>query len=303
MCKKSLEILVIEFYKGEAIKRVIIFGLGYYGRAIFRKLQRNPNKYTIVCFIDNDTDKHGGEFANIPILSPKKLKKIDFDKVLIAGRSIQSQIEQLENQLQIPKSKIRVLKKSEVAISGIDSLNREKSTLEMVEIVLKIFTRNRIDYWLDYSSLLALCRKGKLSDYSDVDISLISYNAANILWKELSSLNIPGIEISKGYDKDKSSHKIIKIKMSSVVNIEKEEPALIDIAVKSRENDSYVNDINGIPTYTPVKYLSGFTIKGYHNLELRMPLHVGEYLEFVYGRDWKIPAEYWYEDSYGNLIK
>ena len=285
------------------MKRVIIFGVGYYARAIFRKLQRNPDKYTIVCFIDNDTNKDGGEFATIPIFSPKKLKNIDFDEVLLAGRSIQSQVEQLENKLQISKPKIRVLKKSEVEISDIDSLNKEKSTLKMIEIVLEIFTSNKIDYWFDYSSLLALYRKGKLSDYSDVDISLTSYNAANILWKELSSLNIPGIEISKGYDKGSSSHKIIKIVMSSIVNIEKEEPALIDIAVKSRENDSNVNDINGLPSYTPVKYLSGFTIKSYHNFELRTPLHVIEYLEFVYGKDWKIPAEYWHEDSYGNLIK
>lgn len=285
------------------MRRIIIFGVGYYGRAIFRKLQRNPDKYTIVCFIDNDTNKDGSEFATIPIFSPKKLKNIDFDEVLLAGRSIQSQIEQLENKLQISKSKIRVLKKSEVAISEVDSLNKEKSTLEMIEIVLEIFTSNKIDYWFDYSSLLALYRNGKLSDYSDVDISLISYNAANILWEELSSLNISGIEISKGYDKNSSSHKIIKIVMRSIVDIEKEEPALIDITVKSRENDSYVNDINGLPSYTPVKYLSGFTIKSYHNLKLRTPLHVIEYLEFVYGKDWKIPAEYWHENSYGNLIK
>ena len=195
------------------MKNVVIFSVSYYGRAIFRKLKKAPNNYNIICFIDNDLAKHGTEFAKIPILSPDKLADIDFDQVLIAGRSMQDQAHQLEYDLQIPKHKIRALKKSEVAISKNGSLsnNKETSTLEIIGIILKVFNNNEIDYWFAYSSLLALYRGEKLSSYSDVDIILISYHAADILWQELLFLDFPGIEISKYYGSGNNSQKINKI--------------------------------------------------------------------------------------------
>jgi lipopolysaccharide cholinephosphotransferase len=285
------------------MNNVVIFSVSYYGRAIFRKLQKDRSNYNIVCFIDNDNAKHGSEFAKIPILPPDKLRDIDFDQILIAGRSIQDQIQQLENNLEIPKYKIRVLKKSEVAVLGNDNLNKERATIEMIEIVLKIFASNEINYWFDYSSLLALYRGDKLSDYSDVDITLISYDATEILWKELVSLNMPNIEVSKTYGKGNDSQKINKIVIKSLVDIELEEPATFDIGVKLLRDDAYVSEMDGLTSYTPVKYFSGFTIKNYHNFELRVPVNLTEYLEFIYGKDWESPAEYWATSSMGNLIK
>ena len=89
------------------MKHVVIFSVSYYGRAIFRSLRKDLNNYNIVCFIDNNAAaEYGGEFAKIPILSPNKLIDMEFDQVLIAGRSIQDQVQQLENDLKIPKYKI-----------------------------------------------------------------------------------------------------------------------------------------------------------------------------------------------------
>jgi hypothetical protein len=285
------------------MNRVVIFSVSYYGRAIFRKLRKDTDNYNIICFIDNDNSKHGSYFSKIPIISPDKLTDIDFDQVLVAGRSIQDQTQQLENKLGVPKNKIRVLKKSEVIISEKDNLNREKLTLEMIDIILKIFNSNEIDYWFDYSSLLALYREDKLSNYGDVDIALISYDAVEILWKELLSLNIPNIEISKAYGSGNDSQKINKIVMKSLVNIEKEEPATFDIFVKLLKGDTYFGEMDGLIVYTPIKYFSGFTIKNYNNFELRVPVNLTEYLEFVYGKDWESPSEYWATSSMGNLIK
>ena len=91
--------------------------------------------------------------------------------------------------------------------------------------------------------------------------------------------------------------------MKSVVNIEKEEPAIFDICIKLPRDSGYVSEGNGITTYTPIEYFNGFTIKEYRGFELRVPVNLTKYLEFIYGKGWKSPAEYWTTASMGNLIK
>jgi hypothetical protein len=283
------------------LKRVIIFGAGYHGRAIFRKLKNDPNNFQILCFVDNDHNKHSSEFARIPIYSPNDLQGIDFDQVLLAGREIPSQLDQLKK-LKIPNSKIKVYKKSEIVASKDEIINRENATIKMINIVLNIFNKNKIDYWLDYSSLLALYRGDNFSEYSDVDITVVSYKATDILWKSLVSLNAPNVKFHKINEKREDFKKIKKIGMNSEVDIEQEEPAGIDILVSALKNDVYVSDINGKPCFTPASYFSGFDLRYYNQLELRVPLNLNDYLEFIYGKDWKIPAEQWNATSYKNLI-
>jgi len=281
------------------MKRIIIFGVGYYGRAILRMLNRSPEEYNIICFIDNNNDLDGSELFGIPIFAPNKLIEIDFELIVMAGGSTKDQVAQLENDFNISSNKFKVLKKSDVTILNA---SREKKTIEMINILVEVLNKNNLNYWFDYSSLLAIYRKDDFSHFSDVDVSLISNNDMEVLFKELSCLENNSIEVKKFYTKDSSPRKVFGISMTSIVDLEKEEPATIGIAIKLLRDGNYYSDINGRESCTPMKYFSGFIIKYYLGLKLRVPLHTKEYLEHVYGSEWYTPAEYWHVDSYRNLI-
>lgn len=62
--------------------KVVIFGTGAAGRAIYRAVK---NKDDIVAFIDNCPSKINTFYKEIKIIAPAELKKLEFDAVLIGG--------------------------------------------------------------------------------------------------------------------------------------------------------------------------------------------------------------------------
>ena len=44
--------------------------------------------------------------------------------------------------------------------------------MKILSFVIKKFEKHKIEYWLDFSGLLALIRKQHLAELSDVDISI-----------------------------------------------------------------------------------------------------------------------------------
>ena len=55
-------------------KKVIIFGCGFHGRAVFRKC-KILKKFDVVAWIDNDERKKNKSLFNIKIYPPKLIKK------------------------------------------------------------------------------------------------------------------------------------------------------------------------------------------------------------------------------------
>lgn len=68
--------------------KIAIFGAGAGGEQLYKQLFR---RHDLVCFFDNDSKKIGNILLGLPILSPRKIKTIDFDKILI-GSQYQPQI-------------------------------------------------------------------------------------------------------------------------------------------------------------------------------------------------------------------
>ena len=57
-------------YKGHLVEKIVIFGTGNAGRAIYRAFKDN---YKIVAFIDNNKDRYKEEFYNRRVCSPRIL--------------------------------------------------------------------------------------------------------------------------------------------------------------------------------------------------------------------------------------
>ena len=73
------------------MKKVIIFGAGYHGRAAFRKCIVNPKSYKVIGWVDNDPKKKNKFLFKKKIFSQKNLNNLKFDTIIMCGRNIDEQ--------------------------------------------------------------------------------------------------------------------------------------------------------------------------------------------------------------------
>ena len=103
--------------KGVVFLKILIFGAGEMGVRLYEHLNKSPEKYQVIGFLDNglnlperirlDNDPTEG----IPIINPSQISNIEFDEIIISNTNA-IQIFDIEKQcqkLEIPKSKIKVL--------------------------------------------------------------------------------------------------------------------------------------------------------------------------------------------------
>lgn len=74
---------------GDKHSRMLIFGAGDLGEAVLRDLQRNPGRYRVVGFLDDNALKHGRSIHGVPVLGGRDkiaevIKKKEVDEVLVA---------------------------------------------------------------------------------------------------------------------------------------------------------------------------------------------------------------------------
>ena len=148
--------------------KYIIFGCGYHGRAVYRKLK--SNKKQIVGWIDNDIKKNNKKLFGLLIRPVSSLQKLNFSKIIFSGRSIDEQIKQYKK-LKIENKKIEIWDNFKIKPTKKMELNRERSAVYILKKIIKILNNNNINYWIDSSGLLQLIRNKKLSKLSDFDLT------------------------------------------------------------------------------------------------------------------------------------
>ncbi len=89
--------------------KVLIFGAGVLGKRYCNEFLKISEENEVVCFIDNDKNKHGTILEGIPVMGPETIKDLCFDKVVIANAFANEVRCQLEEILGDDKSKIEVL--------------------------------------------------------------------------------------------------------------------------------------------------------------------------------------------------
>ena len=161
-------------------KKVIIFGAGYHGRNALRKCNQKTSIYKVINFIDNDIKKKNTYVLNKKVIHPNKIFNIFFDKIIFCGRHIKSQTKQIKK-IGINKSKFIFWGQTKLKLSKKNLTKRSKILTHMIKYIASEFKKNNIDYWIDYSGLLALMRKQDLAEMSDVDISVYFKDLKKIL--------------------------------------------------------------------------------------------------------------------------
>ena len=290
-------------------KNIVIFGVGIYGRAVYRKIKKLPDRYNIIAFIDNDTSKNNTSFDDVSIHSPEDIKLLEYDEIFLAGRFVTEQEKQLVDELGIDQSKIKLFKKSDLTPGPKEVKARSDSIDHFLEIFSDIAKSKQMPYWMDHSALLGIIRGEDLSRFSDVDIALISAQDANSLWSELKkskiieTFNISRTFVSEG--EVSSKHMDVgttrKVLAESKVSVVEQEPAIIDINIRTKIGEDLYYAINAKEAKTPYSYFDGHDIATYNSIELRIPKNAEEYLELLYGENWRTPAEF-FSDSQFEVI-
>lgn len=276
--------------KNSDVCSVLIFGAGYHGRAAYRALRRDHAKWKVVGFIDNDRLKQNKHIMGSMVYSPASLSNIKFDKIILSGRDIDAFRKQLLDVCGVNEDILCVMSKTETKLTQGQLLRRSRDLSIILKQLLPMFENNNIEYWLDNSGLLSLMRGQDLAELADVDISVRREDIAKVIDMIMSSSlwSITSTEF------DRANGDYFHVVLTSNNDIKEYEPAIVDIGCYMF--DKYPGNIvrNDIDlSKIKTRHFGGHDIVAYEDIVVRVPLFAEEYLETVYGGDWRTPAEIW----------
>ena len=258
-----------------------VFGLSFHGRQLVRINVVNGNKPRAI--VDNDDQINGKTFCGVPIISVKEALREGIFKFYMAGRYSKIQEKQLID-LGVSKSSIFHVPRSQLALKGDQLKIRNditKSFLESLSIVCK---RKNFKVWLDTSGLLAAARNDPIGSLSDFDLLLLSGSGLT-LFNELKTLRNDWLVSSNARSISSNENIQISLKSSSLFD-EEIEPACIDI--RGSALNSYLAKN---PDLLKIHF-SGST-KFFNNTFFLFPQNYENYLELLYGEDWRTPSDFY----------
>ena len=272
------------------MKKIVIFGAGYHGRMAYRKLKEKRDRSKII-FVDNGVIKKPKTFFNEKISNPKILLKQKFDKVILCGRYIKQQKKQLNN-YGINKNIIlwgrKNLKPNQKTLS-----QRSKKYISILKDIFKKFEKNNIEYWADYSGLLALKRKQDIAEMSDFDICINAEDYKKII-ELLKKSKLYNIEVRYNFYSKIKKKKFPKIVVYGKCDFNKMEPPTIDFIPRvfyKNKNEELKLNKNIIQNS---KIWEGYKEISYKNIKIKIPKNSEKYLKKLYGKKWYIEENFWY---------
>ena len=272
--------------------KTIIFGIGYHGRETYRKCNLSKKKYKIICFVDNESQSKKYLFKK-KIFKVNKVKKTQFDIIILSGRYISEQSEQLYS-LGIKKEKILIWGKNKFKLPKKFLNKRSKLLTKMLKYLSFNFNKNKVNYWIDLSGLLALIRKQDLAEMSDVDISIKSNDIKKVTKILKKKNNLFNFNIKYNLKSNYSNKIYPEMWISGKTDYNIIEPPLIDFIVKIFLKKRTEN--LGKPNKEfPLKFFTSHKKMKYKNILLNIPIRYKNYLKQLYGNDWRKKANFWNE--------
>jgi len=269
------------------MKKIVIFGTGYYGRNAFRICKYQNMKS--IFFIDNNYKNLKKKIMGIKVYSPSVLKKKynDFDYVILTGRHI----EEMRNQLlkmKIDIKKILIWGKKDLKLQKKNFIKRSKDIYQSLKKITFYLNKYKINFWLDHGSLLFVTRNQDLAETYDVD--LIVY------FKDLSTVEKICKQISRKYQNYHYRTQfyysiLLKRKIKKIVLIKTNgknmnyEPAIFDF-------NCFVNRDKIFENVAKNKIFSQnyWIVKNFlkhKQMSLPVPFCHKRYLNNIYGNNWK----------------
>ena len=85
----KLKILRNSYEKKERKKQIVIWGTGYLSE---KMKQRIPEEYSVQVYVDNDKQKEFTLFDGKVVVTPEKIRFIQFDLIVIASEKYKNEI-------------------------------------------------------------------------------------------------------------------------------------------------------------------------------------------------------------------
>ena len=277
--------------------KVLIFGCGYHGRAAFRRCIRTNSKFKISAWIDNDKKKIGKKLFKVNIYNPKNIELLDFDKIILCGRNIKSQFQQIPKKF---KNKIIYWGRSKIQPTNFQRKMRELKTKKILKKIINLLEENEVHYWIDRSGLLSLTRDKKLSSLSDFDISFNKVDLDKIF--EIFKKN-RSFDTFKGYIKRKNKY-YPQIYIKSKNNLLNFEHATIDFTFYDFKKN-FIYQFDNKKKKIPKKLINDFIVFKLQNINFKIPKFYKKYLKYLYGSNYLQKIEFWENTlriKNGNLI-
>jgi hypothetical protein len=278
--------------------KLIIFGAGIHGRAALRKCNLNKNLFDVVGFLDNDKLKTHTQVMGKKIFNVGHIDRLKFDKIIFCGYHIKSQVTQIKK-LKISESSFLIWGRKDLKAPQKIIDKRSKDLVRILRIIVNVFKRNKISYWIDKSSLLGLFRKQNLAEFSDVDIALDikDIEKVNKIFKDDNSY-IFYSKIIK-FKKGKLQKLTYDIHMTSKCNLLTGEPAIFDFNFKKFDKKFVTPAIkinSRLKERHPSLKLKNWKKKrivNYKKIKLNVPYNSESYLCYLYDRSWHMEKSIW----------
>lgn len=274
-------------------QKFLIYGRNFHARAAFRKLNSAADGSDVIGFVEQKEEIGQQDFLGKPIFPISKLRDLDFDRVVIAGRYLQEMKDAIL-QSGVNAEKIWAMKRSEFQPPAAELQQRSAATLANLEPLLDLINQNSVEHWFLASSLLALKRGQDLAWFADVDIAVPAEQLEGLAEaiKASNLFHVFEIRQHKSNGLFWRAGNIYQIVIRSGQELMQFEPAVIDIHALHRHDDQAYYNLteNNFLKVSNAHFVSHSTMP-YGNLNLNIPLEEVSYLKATYGDNWAVPAE------------
>jgi phosphorylcholine metabolism protein LicD len=170
----------------------------------------------------------------------------------------------------------------------------QKKANEFLQEVCEILTKYKIKYWLDFGTLLGIIRENRLLPHDmDLDISIDS--------KYLDTLRNIKDKFTENFhewiDKEYGTthFNIYKDNFCCSISVLRQDKNQVWCTGWDEENESMFQ------IYAPIRYFKKLDQINYKGFNYFIPNNSHKFLEYRYGKDWKIPNPNWDRKKAGGV--
>jgi len=194
----------------------------------------------------------------------------------------------------------------------------EHKKVEFLKKIKTVLEENRIDYWIEYGTLLGYLREKRIIPWDhDIDLVVIDFEKVKKLLPKFKKMKL---EVELRWENSKYNTQLIQIKAPTISNSSfhvdiyefvlvrgkpaRKETFRINIIAKtirlfqSRINISIIdNTLEDIAGFFSLKRTLIFPktetkLVNFYDMTVRIPKNAEKHVRFLYGKDWKIPNKY-----------
>lgn len=277
--------------------KAVIFGASLSGCSAFSDI---ADLYEVLAFADNDSNKHGTQIENIPVISPSDIAALEPDVILIASEFF----EQIEGQLiqLVPHIKVEVLPARLIKPIQLKNSHRQGQTaVDLLLMLSENLTLHKVPHYIDAGTLLGVYRDNALIPWDDdldfsVNADFLSHTIKAIEQQLPKMFEITGVSWTLHQYINQQTYGAVPIgairALKLLPNDNRETFPGIDFFVKYIQGQFMDYCLASRGFRMPAKHFSNMQSHEFAGGLVYLPHAVEDYLTGHYG-DWQTPQKDW----------